>query len=90
VSGAAGRLAYKPVGLVLGVVAGATSGFLVRQIWRRISGDDEAPTVADEERGWAEILGAAALQGAIFALVKAAVEKGGATGTRRVTGTWPL
>ena len=29
------------------------------------------------------------MQGAIFALVKAAVDRGAAKGTRRLTGTWP-
>ncbi|WP_308346690.1 DUF4235 domain-containing protein [Streptomyces sp. ISL-66] len=32
---------------------------------------------------------AAALQGAIFAVVKAAVDRAGAATTRRLTGTWP-
>jgi hypothetical protein len=32
---------------------------------------------------------AAALQGAIFALIKAAIERGMARGTRRLTGIWP-
>ena len=31
----------------------------------------------------------AALQGAIFAVVKAAVDRGAAEGTRRITGVWP-
>jgi hypothetical protein len=54
-----------------------------------MSGADDAPRATDAERGWAEILAAAALQGAIFALVRAAVERAGATGVRRVTGYWP-
>jgi hypothetical protein len=32
---------------------------------------------------------AAALQGAIFAFVKAAVDRGGAEGFRKMTGVWP-
>jgi hypothetical protein len=35
------------------------------------------------------VLAAAALQGAIFAVVRAAVDRGGATGVRRLTGHWP-
>lgn len=84
-----GRAAYKPVGLVLGAAAGAVAGLVFRQVWKRLSGDDEAPSATDEERGWAEILAAAALQGAIFALVRAAVDRAGATGVRHVTGRWP-
>jgi hypothetical protein len=83
------KLAYKPVGLVLGMVAGAVSGMLFQQLWRRLSGDDDTPTATDENRAWGEILVAAALQGAIFAVVKAAVDRGGAHGVRRLTGHWP-
>jgi hypothetical protein len=83
------KLAYKPVGLVLGMVAGAISGMLFQQLWRAVSGSDETPTATDEDRGWGEVLAAAALQGAIFAVVKAAVDRGGAHGVRRLTGRWP-
>jgi hypothetical protein len=85
----AAKLAYKPVGLVLGVAAGTVSGLIFRQVWRRIAHDDDAPIATDEDRGWGEILAAAALQGAIFALVKAAVDRAGAAGVRRATGEWP-
>jgi hypothetical protein len=84
------KLAYKPVGTVLGLLAGALAGVVFKQLWRGLSGNDDAPDVTDEERGWGEILAAAALQGAVFAIVKAAVDRGGATGVRRLTGQWPL
>jgi len=87
--GAVGKVAYKPVGLLLGVTAGAVAGVVFKQVWRRIGGDDEAPHATDPDRGWAEVLLAAALQGAIFALTKAAVDRAGAVGVRRVTGYWP-
>jgi Protein of unknown function (DUF4235) len=84
-----GKIAYKPVGLVLGAAAGAVSGLVFKQIWRRVADDDDAPNATDEDRSWGEILAAAALQGAIFAVVKAAVDRAGATGVRRLTGWWP-
>ena len=83
------KLAYKPVGILLGIGAGALAGLIFKQIWKVAAGDDDAPNATDEDRGWGEILAAAALQGAIFAVVKAAVDRGGATGVRRVTGSWP-
>lgn len=83
------KMAYKPVGLVLGALAGAVAGVAFKQAWRLIAGDDDAPDATDEDRGWLEVLTAAALQGAIFALVKAAVDRAGATGVRKITGTWP-
>ncbi|HEY8471924.1 MAG TPA: DUF4235 domain-containing protein [Natronosporangium sp.] len=83
------KLAYKPVGIVLGMIAGGVSGMLFHQIWKRVSGGDEAPSATDEDRRWGEVLAAAALQGAIFAVVKAAVDRGGAQSVRKLTGNWP-
>ena len=83
------KVAYRPVGLLLGVAAGAIAGVVFKQVWRVASGDDDAPNATDEERGWGEIIAAAALQGAIFAVVKALVDRGGATGVRKLTGNWP-
>lgn len=83
------KIAYKPVGLILGAAAGAISGLVFKQIWKHVANDDDAPNATDEDRGWGEVLAAAALQGAIFAVVKASVDRAGATGVRRVTGRWP-
>ncbi|GAA1814350.1 DUF4235 domain-containing protein [Luedemannella flava] len=83
------KLAYKPVGMVLGMLAGAAAGLIFKQVWKVVEGDNDAPNATDEERQWGEILLAAALQGAIFAVVKAAVDRAGATGVRKVTGEWP-
>lgn len=82
-------LAYKPVGLLGAVAAGAISGMLFSRLWRFTSGEKEAPHATDESRGWPEILAAAAMQGAIFAIVKAAIDRGSARAFRRVTGRWP-
>jgi TRAP-type C4-dicarboxylate transport system permease large subunit len=84
-----GKLLYRPVSLVSGVVGGLLAGVLFKQVWRIVAGEDEAPEATDEKRGWDEVLTAAALQGAIFALVKAAITRGGARGVRRLTGSWP-
>jgi hypothetical protein len=89
VSNALNKVAYKPVGILLGVAAGSIAGILFKQVWKLTAGDDDAPNATDEDRGWVEILAAAALQGAIFAIVKAAVDRGGATGVRKLTGRWP-
>ena len=82
-------LAYKPVGMLLGVAAGAVAGAVFERVWSRVSGSAEAPEPTQESSGWGEVLAAAALQGAVFALVRAATSKAGAAGFRRVTGVWP-
>ncbi|MFG2989369.1 DUF4235 domain-containing protein [Streptomyces sp. NPDC048257] len=83
------QLAYRPVGLVLGALSGMMAGIAFKQAWKLIEGEADAPGATDEDRSWKEILIAAGLQGAIFAVTKAAVERSGAVATRRMTGTWP-
>ncbi|MFK8907543.1 DUF4235 domain-containing protein [Streptomyces sp. YS-3] len=85
----ASKIVYKPVGLALGAVSGLLASALFKQAWKALGHDEDAPDATDEERTWSEVVLAAALQGAIFATVKAAVDRGGATATRRLTGTWP-
>ncbi len=80
---------YKPVGLAVSVTGGILAGMVFKQVWKSIAGEDEAPEATDANRGWGEVILAAALQGAIFAVVKAIIDRGGATGFRRLTGTWP-
>ena len=62
---------------------------IFKKVWKVTAGEEDAPKATDAQRSWREILLAAALQGAIFALVKAAVDRGAATGTRKLTGVWP-
>ena len=80
---------YRPIGLALGALAGMAAGVAFKQVWQFVAGDQDAPDATDEERDWGEVLAAAALQGAIFAVVKAALDRSAAAGTRKLTGTWP-
>lgn len=80
---------YKPLGLAVSVIGGLLAGFVFKQAWKVIAGEDQAPSATEQGRGWSEVLGAAALQGAVFGLVKAAVDRAGAQGFARATGTWP-
>ncbi|KJY28324.1 MULTISPECIES: DUF4235 domain-containing protein [unclassified Streptomyces] len=83
------RILYKPLGLLFGALGGVVAGAVFKRLWALLGHQDDAPTTTDPDRSWTEVLTAAALQGAVFALVKAAIDRGGAVGTRRLTGTWP-
>ncbi|MFH8701311.1 DUF4235 domain-containing protein [Streptomyces chartreusis] len=85
----ASTIAYKPVGMAMGAVSGVLAGTVFKQVWKRLGHEEDAPDATDEHRTWREVVSAAVLQGAIFAGVKAAIDRGGATATRRLTGTWP-
>lgn len=83
------RAVYKPFGLIVSVLGGVLASALFSRVWRAIAHEDDSPDATDRDRGWSEILISAALQGALFGLVKAAVDRAGATGFARATGTWP-
>lgn len=83
------KLMYKPIGMAGGVLAGVVAGAVVKQIWRVAAGQDHAPKATDRDYGLTVVLAAAALQGAVFGLVKAAVDRGSATAVHQLTGTWP-
>ncbi|MFF0425141.1 DUF4235 domain-containing protein [Streptomyces sp. NPDC004520] len=85
----ASKILYKPVGLTLGAVSGMAASLAFRQAWKMLGHEGDAPDATDENRTWQEVLLAAAVQGAIFAVVRAAVDRAGAATTRRLTGTWP-
>jgi hypothetical protein len=83
------KVLYKPAGMLVSVLGGVLAGAIFKQVWKVTSSEDDAPNATDADRSWREVLLAAALQGAIFGLVKAAVDRGAAEGTRKVTGVWP-
>ena len=83
------KFLYKPLGIAFGVLGGILAGTVFKQIWKLVADEEDAPKATERERGWGEVLPAAALQGAIFALVKAAVDRGGAQGFEKLTGVWP-
>jgi hypothetical protein len=83
------KAAYKPVGLLGGVLAGALSGAIFKLVWKQISNEDDAPKALESEYSMPEAVIAAALQGAIFAATKAAIDRAGARGFTKLTGKWP-
>ena len=83
------KVLYKPLSLLVSVLGGLVAGAVFKQIWKLAAHEDDAPQATDADRGWREILIAAALQGAIFAVIKAALDRTAAEGTKKLTGTWP-
>ena len=83
------KVIYRPLGLIFSIVGGILAGAVFKQIWKLVSHEEEAPKAKESEYGWREVLPAAALEGAIFGLVKAGVDRGGAKGFQKLTGVWP-
>ena len=84
-----GKLLYRPIGLLGGIAAGMISGAVFKQIWKRVSDAEDAPSALQSEYRMREVIIAAAIQGAIFAATKAAIDRVGARAWTRMTGSWP-
>ena len=80
---------YKPFGLLISVLGGVLASAVFRKVWTLVAGEPDAPDATDRDRGWGEVLLAAAVQGALFGGVKALLDRAGATGFAKATGTWP-
>ena len=83
------KMVFKILGFFSGAFAGMLASAIVKKLWQVTPGEDEAPDATDTRRSWGEILSAAALQGAIFAVIRAAVDRATATGAEKLTGEQP-
>jgi Protein of unknown function (DUF4235) len=83
------KLIYRPFGVLFGLLGGALAGLAFKQLWKLVSDKEEVPKAREGEYSWREVLPAALVQGAVFGLVKAAFDRGGARAFERLTGTWP-
>ncbi len=82
-------LLYKPLGLLVSVLGGILASAVFKRVWTAASGEQEAPEATSAEHSAKEVLLAALVQGAIFGLVKAAVDRAGAKGFKKLTGFDP-
>lgn len=77
------KLAYKPFGIAFGLLGGMLAGRIFGVIWKKVSNEDETPQPLSDDYSTKEVLLAATLQGAIFGLIKTAVDRYGMKGVRR-------
>ena len=87
----AAKMLYRPVGLISSVLGGVIAGTIFKQIWKRAAPGtkDDPPKALETEYPVKEILLAAAMQGAIFAVVKTVIDRQGARLFEKATGEWP-
>jgi hypothetical protein len=78
-----GKVAYKPFGLILGLLGGLLAAKVFGLVWKQMSGEDETPQPLSDDYSTREVLLAAAVQGAIFGLIKTAIDRYGMKGVRR-------
>lgn len=83
------KTAYRMFSAVVGIGGGMVARALFHRLWHGVTGEDRKPEPTDRAAGWAQIVMAAALEGALFAAVRVAVDRAGALSVARATGTWP-
>ncbi|MBG0825214.1 DUF4235 domain-containing protein [Planomonospora sp. ID91781] len=79
-------LVSRGVGTAGGMLGGLVAGAIFKQVWKLAAGKDDAPQATSEEYGWGEILVAAAVQGAIYGMVKAAIDRSTSRSLHQATG----
>lgn len=82
------KLIYTPVAVVLGLGAAKAADAAFDRAWARSHGT-KVPGPRTEEATWGQVLGAAALEAATYAVAVAAAERAGAKAFRYLTGFWP-
>jgi hypothetical protein len=82
------KLAFTPLSIVLGLVAGLIGKKIFEQAWGLID-DEEPPDAKHREINFTKLIFALIFEGAIFRLVKGLTDHGARRAFAGVTGAWP-
>lgn len=85
------KILYRPIGMTTSVVGGLVGNMVVRKVWQRVAPgrSPNPPGALEPGHPLQEVVLAAALQGAVFAVVKVLVDRGGARVFQKWSGEWP-
>jgi len=82
------KLLFAPISIVSGLVAGLLGRKAFARLWAVV--DQEQPPKPERRRvSWPKLAGALALEGAVFRLVKGAIDHAVRGGFAKLTGKWP-
>ena len=81
----AAKSLFKPLSIVSSVMGGIIAGKIFTEIWQRMNPDDEEPDPKDLSRSLREVMIAAAIQGLVVGVVRAALARGQAKGFAAIT-----
>jgi hypothetical protein len=82
------RIFFAPLSIVAGLIAGAIARKLSDALWG-VFDDKEAPEPEHSDAPWPKLITSLALEGAVFATVRGAVDHMARSQFARATGVWP-
>jgi hypothetical protein len=82
------KIAFMPIGILAGLLAGQVSKKIFDFVWGLIA-DEEAPRPKHREIDLVKLLPALLIEGALFRIVRGLVDHGARHGFARLTGAWP-
>ena len=82
------KLLFIPVSIVGSLIAGAVSRKIFDQVWGLVD-EEEPPDSKHRDIEWGKLVLAAAIQGAIFRVMKEASDHYTRRAFYRTTGSWP-
>jgi hypothetical protein len=81
-------LIFRPVGILVGLLAGVVGTKIFELIWKLID-DEDAPDPKYREIARGKLVLALLLEGAIFGVLRGLADHGARHGFARLTGEWP-
>jgi uncharacterized protein DUF4235 len=81
-------LVFRPVGLLIGLLAGVVGKKIFDLVWKLID-DEDAPEPKYREIAFGKLVVALLLEGAIFQVLRGLADHGARHGFARLTGEWP-
>ena len=82
------KLLFTPISIAGGLIGGQIGKKIFDQIWGVID-TEEPPKPKHRQATWPKVLAAAAVEGAVFKVTKAAIDHGSRKAFANATGTWP-
>lgn len=85
------KIMYRPVGFASSILGGLVANLIFKKVWQLSAPGKrpDPPGPLETEYSTRSILIAAALQGAIFSVVKTVIDRAGARAFERWSGEWP-
>jgi hypothetical protein len=82
------KLLYKPFGIIAGIIGARLARKLFKAVWGTIDHDQAPPRASTEHTTLPKVVGAAAVEAATYAAIRAVVDRASLKWFHFLTGIW--